>query len=132
LKRILSISFFLFFVIEISVAQDLHFSQFFTSPISLNPAKTGLFNGDWRIGANYKNQWYNIPITYNTASVFADAAFGEKRNSFLKKAGAGIYLAQDGAGDGNLATTKIQLSGAYHQVLDYNEMYYLSGGLLIF
>ncbi len=131
MKRILSISFFLFFVIEISVAQDLHFSQFFTSPISLNPAKTGLFNGDWRIGANYKNQWYNIPVTYNTASVFADAAFGEKRNSFLKKAGAGIYLAQDGAGDGNLATTKIQLSGAYHQVLDYNEMYYLSGGLSI-
>ncbi|MFM2049167.1 MAG: hypothetical protein RI955_1715 [Bacteroidota bacterium] len=110
-------------------AQDIHYSQFFTSPISLNPAKTGLFNGDWRFGTNYKNQWYSIPVTYHTASIFVDKAIGSKRNQQIKKAGAGLFVAQDIAGDGNLATTKIQLSGAYHQVLDYNERYFISGGL---
>ena len=113
------------------IAQDIHYSQFFTSPISLNPAKTGLFNGDWRIGANYKNQWNSIPVAYNTGSIFIDKSIGEKRNGLIKRMGIGGFIAQDVAGDGNLSTTKIQLSAAYHQVLDYNEMYFLSGGISI-
>ncbi len=128
MKKIVYIAFFIFFIAQKLLAQDIHYSQFFTSPISLNPAKTGLFNGDWRIGANYKNQWNSIPVAYNTGSIFVDFALGEKRNSMIKKAGVGIFLAQDVAGDGNLSTTKIQLSGAFHQVLDENEKYFLSFG----
>ncbi|MCI5059058.1 MAG: hypothetical protein MRY83_23295, partial [Flavobacteriales bacterium] len=30
-----------------SGAQDIHFSQFNNSPLSLNPAETGNFKGDW-------------------------------------------------------------------------------------
>ena len=129
MKKIVYIAFFIFFIAQKLLAQDIHYSQFFTSPISLNPAKTGLFNGDWRIGANYKNQWNSIPVAYNTGSVFADFAMGAKRNSMIKKAGVGIFVAQDVAGDGNLSTTKIQLSGAFHQVLDEDEKYFLSFGL---
>ena len=33
-------------------AQDPHFSQFFASPLVLNPAYTGKFNGTWRLTAN--------------------------------------------------------------------------------
>ena len=30
-------------------AQDPHFSQFFASPLTLNPAFTGKFDGEWRL-----------------------------------------------------------------------------------
>jgi type IX secretion system PorP/SprF family membrane protein len=129
MKKIFFISVIMVSMLTKIKAQDIHYSQFFTSPISLNPAKTGLFNGDWRMGGNYKNQWYNIPVTYHTASIFVDKNFGEARNKQIKKAGAGLFVVQDIAGDGNLATTKIQFSGAYHQLLDYNERFYLSGGI---
>ena len=126
MKKIIFISFLFFLADKKLLAQDIHYSQFFTSPISLNPAKTGLFNGDWRVGANYKNQWNSIPVPYNTGSVFCDISRGKKRGDFIKKYGLGLFIAQDVAGDGNLSTTKIQLSAAYHQVLDYDEKYFLS------
>jgi hypothetical protein len=42
-------------------AQDPHFSQFFSSPLTLNPAFTGKFDGSWRLAANHRDQWPSIP-----------------------------------------------------------------------
>ena len=40
-----------------SNAQDLHFSQYFNSPLLINPANTGFApDVDWRVGLNYRNQ----------------------------------------------------------------------------
>ena len=39
-------------------AQDVHFSQFYASPLTLNPALTGLFPGHCRFVANYRDQWW--------------------------------------------------------------------------
>ena len=39
-----------------AVAQDAHFTQYFTSPLTLNPALTGLVNEDLRFAANYRTQ----------------------------------------------------------------------------
>ena len=49
-------------------AQDPHFSQFFSSPLTLNPAFTGKFNGTWRLAANHRDQWPSIPKAYVTSS----------------------------------------------------------------
>jgi hypothetical protein len=38
-------------------AQDPHFSQFFASPLTLNPALTGKFDGVLRVAGNYRDQW---------------------------------------------------------------------------
>ena len=56
-------------------AQDLHFSQFFNSPLVTNPANTGFIpDADFRIGANYRNQWSSVmSVPYKTISVFGDA-----------------------------------------------------------
>ena len=35
-------------------AQDPHFSQFFASPLTLNPAFTGKFDGLFRVAGNYR------------------------------------------------------------------------------
>ena len=52
-------------------AQDPHFSQFFASPLTLNPALTGKFDGVVRVAGNYRNQWpaFNNVYTTYTASV---------------------------------------------------------------
>ena len=49
-------------------AQDPHFSQFFASPLTLNPAFTGKFDGVWRLAANHRDQWPSIPKAYVTTS----------------------------------------------------------------
>jgi hypothetical protein len=53
-------------------AQDLHFSQFFNSPLTTNPANTGFIpDADFRLGANYRNQWSTImTVPYKTTSIF--------------------------------------------------------------
>jgi len=55
-------------------SQDLHFSQFFNSPLLTNPANTGFIpEGDYRLGVNYRNQWASISaFPYKTMSAFGD------------------------------------------------------------
>ncbi len=98
-------------------AQDLHFSQFFNSPLSTNPANTGFLpSSDYRLGANYRSQWANVPVPYRTMSIYGDAqAF---RNRFDNGwVGLGGLILHDVAGSGNLTSTKIYGSAAYHQML---------------
>jgi hypothetical protein len=59
-----------------SNAQDIHFSQFFNSPLSTNPANTGFIPAaDFRVGANYRDQWSTIPVPYKTTSIWGDVQF---------------------------------------------------------
>ncbi|MBE7176630.1 MAG: PorP/SprF family type IX secretion system membrane protein [Mucilaginibacter polytrichastri] len=51
---------------------DPHFSQYYAFPLWLNPALTGVMNGELRVNANYRNQWGSISNAYNTAAVSAD------------------------------------------------------------
>ena len=51
-------------------AQDIHFSQFFNTPLLTNPANTGFIpDADYRIGASYRNQYSAImAVPYKTIS----------------------------------------------------------------
>lgn len=104
-------------------AQDLHFSQFFNSPLTTNPANTGFIpDADYRIGANYRNQWSSVmTVPYKTISVFGDAqVFRNKlENGWL---GLGVLLLNDKAGSGSLTSTKIYGSVAYHQMLGLSSL----------
>ena len=59
-------------VFEKMNAQDIHFSQFYFSPLSLNPANTGNYKGDYRLFGNYRSQWRDISKAYNTFSAGGD------------------------------------------------------------
>ena len=49
-------------------AQDLHFSQFFNSPLTTNPANTGFIpDANYRVGINYRSQWTSVPAPYTTS-----------------------------------------------------------------
>lgn len=100
-----------------SSAQDLHFSQYFNSPLLVNPANTGFIpDGDYRLGMNYRKQWANIGNPYKTFSVFGDAQiFGDRfENGWI---GIGGALLRDVAGTGQLSTTRAFGSIAYHQAI---------------
>lgn len=57
--------------------QDIHFSQFYNSPLNINPANTGVFNGDQRIHAGYRTQWSNI-VPWSTFTAAYDRKFISK------------------------------------------------------
>lgn len=109
-------------------AQDAQFSQFYNSPLTLNPSLTGAFNGDIRLQTSYRNQWSSVPVPYSTFNVAYDMGLGNKskKAGFL---GAGINIMTDKAGSSAMGTTGINLSCAYHtKVSEYSN---LSAGIII-
>ena len=60
---------FLLFFQKNCHAQDIHFSQFFETPLLRNPALAGIFSGDLRIQAVYRNQWNSVTVPYQTTSL---------------------------------------------------------------
>jgi type IX secretion system PorP/SprF family membrane protein len=104
-------------------AQDLHFSQWFNSPLTTNPANTGFIpDADYRLGANYRNQWSSVMSEpYKTMSIFGDAQVFRNRiqSGWL---GLGGVILRDVAGSGNLTTTEVYSSVAYHQMLGYSSL----------
>lgn len=106
-------------------AQDIHFSQFYMSQLSLNPATAGAFKAITAV-ANYRDQWRSINSPYRTYSVGADMRLLKKnwKNTTL---GIGLNVFSDKAGDGDLATTQVALSFASH--LKISETQKISAGL---
>ena len=115
------------FVNEVVFAQDIHFSQFANSPLNLNPAQTGLFNGDYRIMANQRSQWSAVPIPYSTFSLGADM-----RNPIRLKnqtTGAGLVLNSDKAGDSDMRITQAISSFSWLKKLTPDSSHILSIGI---
>jgi type IX secretion system PorP/SprF family membrane protein len=52
--------------------QDPNFSQFFSSPLNINPALTGNINGNWRVISNFRDQWIGPASPYATATISFD------------------------------------------------------------
>ncbi len=126
IKQILFLHTFLF-IGAICNAQDLHFSQFFNSPLLTNPANTGFIpDADYRVGINYRNQWNSILTSpYKTMSAWGDAQLF--RNKFENAwMGIGGVLLSDVAGSGGLKSNKFYGSIAYHQMLGNSSL--LSAG----
>ncbi len=112
-----------FAVCKHSNAQDLHFSQFFNSPLTTNPANTGFIpDADYRVGVHFRNQWASVlAAPYRTISAFADAQLFRDRldNGWL---GLGGMILSDVAGSGALRSTKVYGSIAYHQMLGNSSL----------
>jgi type IX secretion system PorP/SprF family membrane protein len=112
----------------VSAAQDPNFSQFFASPLTLNPALTGKFDGVYRIAGNYRNQWPSINNAYTTATVSADFSILKNRISELDQFGVGLMGFTDRAGNGVLTNNYAALSVAYHKGLDEDGYHQIGAG----
>lgn len=93
-------------------AQDPRFSQYYASPWNLNPAMTGLFNGRWRVTANYRDQWSSIlqNTPFRTYSAAADMRYNLGRYDY---AAFGVGVLHDEAGTARFAQNRGHLAGAY-------------------
>lgn len=101
-----------------SFAQDPHFSQFFASPLTLNPALTGKFDGNLRVAGNYRNQWPSFNNVYTTYTASVDFPIMKKHIPELDTWGVGILALKDQAGGNILTNNYISLSTSYHKSLD--------------
>ena len=117
----------MFVVIKSTTAQDIHFSQFFASPLSLNPANTGNFDGDWRLMNNYRNQWRALSIPFRTISVGLDKQFYLRSEKFS----GGIYVINDKSGPAGLTVNKLFLSVAWHKNANGHNIHIgIQGGMV--
>ncbi len=107
-------------------AQDIHFAQFYNSPLTLNPALTGVSAGDIRLTSVYRSQWQTADAPYRTFQAGVEKKFySPKHDTWWLSAGMSMFY--DRAGDGNLSTTNISLSGSFTRKLD--EENFLTLGL---
>lgn len=119
-------------------AQDIHFSQFFATPLFTNPAFTGHFDATYRFSGVIRQQWISVsPQPFRTfgGGVDVNGPLG------LKPIGVGIHLAQDQAGLSSLTSTHLQIfiaghipitsklklhlgvsGGGYQQSIDYSRL----------
>lgn len=93
-------------------AQDVHFSQYYFSPLSLNPANTGNMKGDYRLFANYRTQWKELGQAYRTYSGGGDLNFYPSNQQLS----AGLIFINDLSGT-NMSVNKILPSFAAHRKL---------------
>lgn len=101
-------------------AQDPHFSQFFASPLTLNPAFTGKFDGEWRLAVNHRDQWPSIPKAYVTTSASFDFGIMKNKIPAGDVFGVGISALTDASADNQLKLNYGSISLSYHKALDEN------------
>lgn len=118
---------FLFFTWANVKAQDIHFSQYNGSLLNANPAFSGFFDGDHRVGAIYRSQWQTVPVSYSTFSIFGDTKLKTK-NMKSDRIGVGLVFNNDKAGYANYSTNQFYLSGSYiHKVNKDSTLLWSSG-----
>jgi type IX secretion system PorP/SprF family membrane protein len=109
-------------------AQDPGFSQFFASPLTLNPALTGKFNGVLRVAGNYRNQWPDINNAFITSTVSVDAPILANKLPENDVWGIGALAITDKTASGILNDNYFSISTAYHKSLDENGYHQIGVG----
>lgn len=125
IRQIFAVS-LLLFPFYTAAQQDIHFSQFYSSPTFINPGATGVFNGNIRATANYRNQWKTVSQPFTTISASFDSRlFQDKmKNGFF---GAGVLFYNDKAGASKLTTGNYAVNLSY--AVEIAEDMYLSLGV---
>lgn len=127
MKRVVTIILMICWML--SQSQDIHFSQFYMSPLNLNPALTGVMNCNTRLVANYRNQWASVlkSNSFRTYSVSYDQKIPVGRNDYF---GVGASFWGDVAGSANFKTLTGRLSGSYSRKMfgDRETSHYLVVG----
>lgn len=94
---------------NISVAQDIHFSQYFNSPMSLGPGSIGAFDGDHRVHGIFRQQWRSVTIPYRTFGIGGDGRPFDR----IKRLALGAWLFNDRAGDSRLQRSHFSIGASW-------------------
>lgn len=110
------------------LAQDIHFSQFFEAPLLRNPSLAGIFKGDLRFQAVFRQQWASVTVPYQTGSLNGEYKMPVGgRHDFLTIGGQFVY---DKAGSTDFKTLQILPSLTFHKSLSGLKNRYLSAGFM--
>lgn len=116
------------FVSLSTTAQDIHFSQFFEAPLLRNPSLAGIFTGDIRVQAVYRDQWTSVTNAYKTGSLNAEYKMPiGKADDFITM---GLQALYDRAGTIGWTSTHILPALNYHKSLSSDKNSYLSLGFM--
>ena len=111
-----------------TLAQDIHFSQFFETPLLRNPALAGIFTGDYRLQMVYRDQWRSVTDGYRTGSLNGEYKLPVgKADDFFTVGGQVLF---DRAGTAALTQVSIQPVINYHKSLSEEKNRYLSLGFM--
>jgi type IX secretion system PorP/SprF family membrane protein len=118
MKRMKCVAVFIFSLLVISKAygQDPAFSQFFSSPLNINPALTGNINGDWRIISNFRDQWIGPASPYTTGTASYDRKILQNKLPGVAEGnvmGVGAMIMYDYAMAGIVKSTYASLNLSY-------------------
>src|SRR5512138_218148 len=124
----------LYVVVLISIqteAQDPSFSQFFSSPLNINPALTANINADWRAIANFRDQWIGPASPYVTGTLSYDRKLFQKKIPNVEYNGnifgVGGMLMYDRAMAGVVNSTYASANIAYRVKLNNGETKHMFG-----
>ena len=84
---------------KVQAQVDPHFTQYYVHTSWLNPALTGLFDGDYRVAGIYRNQWGNVSSPFLTMGASAEMA------ATAKNINLGVNVINQKAGDGGFGYT---------------------------
>lgn len=109
-------------------SQDIHFSQFFEAPLLRNPSLAGIFNGDYRVQAVYRDQWNSVTDAYKTGSLNGEykKPIG-KADDFIT---LGLQLFYDRACTVGWTNTQVMPALNYHKSLSTERNMYVSLGFM--
>ena len=127
-KKILIIITFGLCLGHCAFSQDIHFSQFFETPMLRNPSLSGLYSGDIRVQGVYRNQWNSVTNPYQTGSVNGEYKMPVgKGDDYVT---TGLELFYDKAGSIGWTSTYVLPALNYHKSLSSDKVSYLSLGFM--
>ncbi len=114
-----------FLSIHFIAAQDIHLSQYHFDRLMVNPALTGIFNGNKQVAFIHKQQYFSVPVDYLTFSASYDTKFlkTQSQRGFFS---AGVLFNFDQAGDSKLSLGSLALNGSYTRAL--TRFFFLTAG----
>jgi type IX secretion system PorP/SprF family membrane protein len=127
MRKVYFLIFFLSSLLK-AYSQDPHFSQFFSSPLTLNPAFTGKFNGDLRMAGDYRNQWPAFNRAFTTTTLSVDFPIIGDRIAFNDTWGVGVMAYTDQSANSALRLNYLTVSTAFHKGLDEDGYHQLGAG----
>jgi type IX secretion system PorP/SprF family membrane protein len=98
------------------------------NPIAVNPAAVGFYDGNFRIGAYNRSQWFSITKAYQTNGLWFDVPLA-KRSSHQDIFGLGMTFDFDQAGDSKFTSLQSNLMLSYIRALNRKNNHFLMIGI---
>lgn len=117
-----------FLATQLISAQDIHLSQYHFDRLMVNPALTGIFNGNRQVALIHKQQYFSVPVDYLTFSGSYDTKFLKTQNQpgFFS---AGVLFNYDQAGDSKLSLGSLTVNGSYTRAI--TRSFFITGGAYV-